>query len=711
MADETTARRSPDPPARGMSQPASETECWHGARTDMPAQLGRYRVKKRLGGGGMGAVYLVENTELQRDEALKVPHFESGNDPAVRERFLREARAAARLHHPNLCPIYHADVIDGIYFLTMCYLEGKLLSAYTGRPHAPRDAVKLVVRLAQALEYAHGKGVIHRDLKPANIMLCPGTGPTVMDFGLAKQTLQPDKKLTQTGMAMGTPAYMPPEQVKGDLEHIGPASDVYSLGVIFFELLTGRLPFQGSATEVMANVILTAAPLPSQLLPGLSPALDAVCGRAMAKAPEKRYPSMRDFAVALQELMATLPVKVESGARAAPPDGKKIENIFDVPTVPPEPPPVPKRAAESKRRAASSDTIPEALPEAKKRKPGRQLRASAERGSAASRRVSFVVWLCLGLLLGGAAVFAVFLLSDGRDRGTNKNTGAGDGPGGEMGAKGPAAAFTNDIDIHLVSIPGGKFTMGSPKGEEGHTDDEIEHRVEVSSFHLGIHEVTQRQFKDVMGYNPSYFSKDGTGKPGATYLVQPAGGKDKVPAHTSAFPVENVSWEEAKEFCEKLTEREKTKLGGRMYRLPREAEWEYSCRGGAASSEPFHFGKSLSGKQANFDSNNPYGGAEKVDPLNRTCKVGTYPANRFGLHDMHGNVWEWCLDWYDKVYYGKSPPQDPPGPLEGSGGRVIRGGSWGRNGQDCRSAFRGRSTPAYRNDHLGFRVALVPSGK
>jgi hypothetical protein len=123
MADETAAPRSQDSPAGGArSQATPETVFGHGAPTNMPAQLGRYRIKRRLG-GGMGAVYLVENTELQREEALKVPHFESGNDPAVRERFLREARAAAKLHHPNLCPIYHADVIDGIYFLTMCYAE------------------------------------------------------------------------------------------------------------------------------------------------------------------------------------------------------------------------------------------------------------------------------------------------------------------------------------------------------------------------------------------------------------------------------------------------------------------------------------------------------------------------------------------------------------------------------------------------------------
>jgi serine/threonine protein kinase len=280
----------------------------------MPAQLGRYRFKKRLGGGGMGAVYLVENTELQRDEALKVPHFESGSDPSVRERFLREARAAAKLHHPNLCPIYHADVIDGIYFLTMCYLDGKPLSAYTGRPHPPREAVKIVAKLAQALEYAHGKGVIHRDLKPANIMLCPGTGPTVLDFGLAKQTKQPDQKLTQTGMAMGTPAYMPPEQVKGDLDAIGPASDIYSLGVILFELLTAHLPFQGSAAEVMAKALFAEPPLPSKLRPGLTAALDGICHKAMAKAPEDRYPSMKAFAVELAELLRTMPATVEANA-------------------------------------------------------------------------------------------------------------------------------------------------------------------------------------------------------------------------------------------------------------------------------------------------------------------------------------------------------------------------------------------------------------
>jgi formylglycine-generating enzyme required for sulfatase activity/serine/threonine protein kinase len=694
MADGTSSRRTEDHPAgAARSQASPETVPGNHPATDLPEQLGRYRIKKRLGGGGMGAVYLVENTELQRDEALKVPHFERGSDPAVRERFLREARAAAKLDHPNLCPIYDVGVIDGIYFLTMRLLPGKPLSAYSQQPQPPSHALKTIAKLAQALEYAHGKGVIHRDLKPGNIMMCPSTGPTVLDFGLAKQTKQSDKKLTQTGMAMGTPAYMPPEQVKGDLDAIGPASDVYSLGVILFELLTGRLPFQGSATEVMANVILTEAPLPSQLRPGLNPALDAVCSKAMAKAPEQRYPSMKEFAAALAEIMQTLPAKGDTGVEVAARGGKNADDLFDVPTVAPEPPRVPKRPPENKRQPPSK-TISEALPadEPKARKRSRKPQGGVALPRGSSPASLLVVWLGLSLLLGGVAVLGLLML---REKFYIKPTRSLPIDPVRLDLN---LNIINEIGMKLVRIPPGKFKMGSPDGEAGRCDNEKQHPVEITQeFWLGVHEVTQKEFKDIMRYNPSYFSADGTRKPGEAYITQPAGGKDKVAGmDTSDLPVENVSWEEAKEFCTKLTERDKNRPAGWTYRLPTEAEWEYSCRGGAASSEPFHFGNSLSGKDANFNSDNP---------LNRTWKVGSYAANQFGLHDMHGNAWEWCSDWYDKDYYGKSVgAKDPPGPPEGSD-RVFRGGSWRDYGSDCRSAYRGRREPAYRLNFLGFRVA------
>ena len=319
MTDDTEARRAEGVSTRGEENKDSPpTVAPHGAADDMPKRLGRYVFKKKLGAGGMGAVYLVENTELQREEALKLPHFDSSSDSSMRERFLREARAAAKLDNPNLCPIYDAGVIDGVYFLTMRLLPGKPLADFTGRPQPPRDALKIVIKLAGALEHAHRKGVIHRDLKPSNIMMCPGTGPTVMDFGLAKQTLQRDLKLTQTGMTMGTPSYMPPEQVKGELDQIGPASDVYSLGVILFELLTGQVPFTGAMAEVMAKVLFSESPLPSQFRPGLDPALDAACARAMAKQPRDRFASMKEFGGALFELLNATPRKEESGAAAPP---------------------------------------------------------------------------------------------------------------------------------------------------------------------------------------------------------------------------------------------------------------------------------------------------------------------------------------------------------------------------------------------------------
>jgi formylglycine-generating enzyme required for sulfatase activity len=195
-----------------------------------------------------------------------------------------------------------------------------------------------------------------------------------------------------------------------------------------------------------------------------------------------------------------------------------------------------------------------------------------------------------------------------------------------------------------------------------------------------------------MGENPSWFSADGDGKDKAKDL------------DTDDFPVERVSWHDAKKFCEKFSQLEKERRAKRTYRLPTEAEWEYSCRGGASSSNPFHFGKSLSSRQANFDGNYPYGGAAKGPYLERTCQVGSYKPNKFGLYDMHGNVYQWCADWYAKDYYKDSPTKDPQGPDSGTA-RVLRGGAWVSDGRYCRAAYRDRNGPGSRNADNGFRVA------
>jgi formylglycine-generating enzyme required for sulfatase activity len=289
--------------------------------------------------------------------------------------------------------------------------------------------------------------------------------------------------------------------------------------------------------------------------------------------------------------------------------------------------------------------------------------------------------------------------------------------------KGWGKSVTNSIGMKLVRIPPGTFKMGSPADEklreephEYEEGSEQQHEVEITKeFWLGMHEVTQKQFKAVMGYNPSCFSADGTGRPGASYpdWHKPAVHKDSVAGKaTDDFPVENVSWNEAKEFCEKLSARSAEKTAVRVHRLPTEAEWEYSCRGGAPSYQVFHFGNSLSSKQANFDGTSPYGGAEKGPYLRRTEKVGSYAANRFGLYVMHGNVCEWCADYYDKRYYGKSRRRDPQGPLKGDV-RVYRGGGADRwaTGGSCRSASRNHDWPEASHESLGFRVVLVPGGR
>jgi formylglycine-generating enzyme required for sulfatase activity len=255
--------------------------------------------------------------------------------------------------------------------------------------------------------------------------------------------------------------------------------------------------------------------------------------------------------------------------------------------------------------------------------------------------------------------------------------------------------IVNSIGMRLALIPAGKFLMGSPQGE-GSDDERPQHEVEITrAFYLGIHQVTQVQWRAVMGSNPSYFCATG-------------GGKDKVIGmNTDDFPVEQVNWHDAVAFLKKLSALNEEREAGREYRLPSEAEWEYSCRGGR-TEKAFHYGNSLSSTQANFDGNHPYGGADNDPYLERTCKVGSYQANAFGLFDVHGNVWEWCEDWYARDYYANSPGRDPAGASEGSS-RVIRGGGWDSYGANCRSAFRVGSAPRTRRPYLGFRVALLLS--
>ncbi len=270
----------------------------------IPQSLGRYTIKQLLGRGGMGAVYLAHDAQLQRDVALKVPKFDAGTNSKLVSRFYREARSAANLSHPNLCPVFDVGEIEGTHYIAMAYIKGRPLASYVNpeKPSATRAIATIIRKVALAMEDAHQSGIIHRDLKPANIMIDHRKEPIVMDFGLAcPQDLGNESRLTQDGALLGSPAYMSPEQLKGKSNAIGPASDIYSLGVVLYELLSGRLPFTGAGSTIaMIGQILTEEPTDLiTVRADIDPALAAICKTAMTKDPESRYSTMKEFADAL----------------------------------------------------------------------------------------------------------------------------------------------------------------------------------------------------------------------------------------------------------------------------------------------------------------------------------------------------------------------------------------------------------------------------
>ena len=236
--------------------------------------------------------------------------------------------------------------------------------------------------------------------------------------------------------------------------------------------------------------------------------------------------------------------------------------------------------------------------------------------------------------------------------------------------------ITNSIGMKLVLIPKGTFMMGSPESEKGRQKDETQHEVAISKdYYLGVHEVTQSEYQQVMNKNPSNFQGE------------------KIKGDSSPHPVDQVSWNDAVEFCKRLSELPEEKKAGRVYRLPTEAEWEYACRAGSKTTYSFGESSQSLGDYAWFFNNND----------ERTHPVGEKKPNAWGLYDMHGNVWEWCSDWYGQ--YPKGAVSDPAGPKEGSA-RVQRGGGWFGLAAVCRSAHRDGFIPSVRDADGGFRVAL-----
>jgi tetratricopeptide (TPR) repeat protein len=311
-----------------------------------PERLGRFVIRGTLGQGASAVVFLAHDPRLRRDVALKVPRPEVLVTPDFRDRFLREARAVARLDHPNIVPVYEAGNVGPVCYIASAYCPGGTLAAWLRqRTEAvpPQVAAELLALLSDAIHFAHERGVVHRDLKPANILLTETRGegrgareegvfpsplaprpsslhPKITDFGLAKSLLGDDQALSRTGAIVGTPSYMAPEQATGRNRNVGPAADVYALGTILYELLAGQPPFRGETPLDTLERVRVAEPVPLRgLRPGLPRDLETVCLRCLEKDPGKRYPSAGELAEDLRRYTRGEPVRarpVGAGERA-----------------------------------------------------------------------------------------------------------------------------------------------------------------------------------------------------------------------------------------------------------------------------------------------------------------------------------------------------------------------------------------------------------
>lgn len=267
-------------------------------------RFGKYQIIEKIGQGGMGAVYRAKDSVLERQVAIKVPLLDAHDRASTLGRFSREAVAAAALRHPSICPVFEFSEFEGIPFIVTPFLTGKCLQELLDEDGAwsADRTLRLGIQLANALQYAHQHSVVHRDIKPQNILMEEGGTPIILDFGLAKVGQTNQLQWTQSGEVLGTPAYMPPEQIDGSVGVVGPASDIYALGMTMYRMLTGRTAFSGEAQFMVPQILMDPPRPPSSVAPmrdELRP-LDELILKALQKRPVQRFKSMSEFAIEMQ---------------------------------------------------------------------------------------------------------------------------------------------------------------------------------------------------------------------------------------------------------------------------------------------------------------------------------------------------------------------------------------------------------------------------
>jgi formylglycine-generating enzyme required for sulfatase activity/predicted Ser/Thr protein kinase len=635
----------------------------------------RYKLIRQLGRGGMGVVWLGHDEKLDLDIALKfLPDNLVGDESALAD-LRHETRRCMKLHHTNIVHVYDLVDDEATAAIAMEFVDGRPLSALRAEKAARvmdvADVLPLLRQTCEALAYAHETAkVVHHDLKPANLMLTKDGILKIMDFGIASSLSDSMSKHSRVGQQAGggggTLPYMSPQQIMGYPPSV--ADDVYSLGATLYELLTSKPPFfRGDLTRQIESIIpppvsARRAELGIEGAAPVSKVWEQVIAACLEKDADKRPRSVREMWQRLSETGAPA-----TGAPAGRSDSKSVKPVST--TSASQPPisdlssPIPRSRKPILITAACVAVIALALtlaPRQKTTEPKAPPQTEASDNAAAARLAQEKADAEAKQKQMAAQIERERQM---REAEMKKQATANDFNTASVGDT-RVVDLGSGVKLTLCYVPAGSFTMGSPASEADRSDDEDQVQVRITKgYWLAKTECTQAQWRAVMGTEPSYFKGDD-------------------------LPVEQVSWVDAQAFMEKLNGKNVLSPGW-QWSLPTEAQWEYACRAGTTT---------------------PYTGELEWmawysdNSVSTTHPVGTKSANAWGLHDMHGNVYEWCSDWYaDKLPGGT----DPTGAASGSN-RVDRGGSWYCYGQNCRSANRLRYEPGHRSGNLGFRAASVP---
>ena len=619
----------------------------------------KYNIEYPLGRGGFGITYCAKHTRTEQKLAIKEFY---PREHAVREpnsgsltvlnssqityergmrRFLKEAKTLAKLNHPNIVRVQDFFEEKGSAYIVMELVSGNTLrqrlNAQPNKCLSAIEARELMTALVEALGEIHKASIYHLDLKPENILLTPQGRVVLVDFGAAKQ-----------GMSRGTTRaftldYAAPEVISGD--EVGTYSDVFELGMLLYEMLTGQKPPTAMSRFLKNNWQPQDLDRPWQDL----------IAQALQLQKEDRPKNVKDW---WYQFFPISNENISSIATSNPAISSQNSQLSSLSVANNNGSSTNKIAKNSQINNQTNSQLSDRQKDNNSHGVSNSLafdRLEFETGTIERKRGS---WFGINSTI-----------SIERSRSTTNYFSENLGEG---------------VTLETIYIAGGTFIMGSPETEkDSHDDERPQHQVMVSPFLIGKFPVTQAQWKIVAGMKPVNRSLDDN------------------PSHFKGddLPVEKVSWYDAIEFCNRLS-----KQTGHKYRLPSEAEWEYACRAGTTT--PFYYGETLTNELANYDSTVSYAFEPSRESRQKTTPVGSFPANAFGLYDMHGNIWEWCGDtWHDNYL---EAPNNSSCWLGGNKENFapLRGGTWSLDAGSCRSANRLKLNRIIDYKYFGFRVVL-----